>query len=199
MRSLHVSQGDPFLQQQITLRIHHIGCCRHMMYCRPSTCVMHQRPVSYWSTGLEPLIWGAIGVCVCVHRYLDWSTWPNYEVVEFQPRSDIDTVLDTVDSDYNLFHSPAPPVFAAFWIVLFSPPCYFPPSVEVVVVAPLCHNLSPNPLLSWKSAHLYISHNHHPPYSGACLCALRLVPASTVVSHVRSPSLCRPWTSPMPL
>ena len=39
------------------------------------------------------LIWA---IYVCVNRSLDCEVWPNYEVVEFQPRSVIVTVLESV-------------------------------------------------------------------------------------------------------
>ena len=62
----------------------------------------------------------------------------------------------------------------------------------VVLVAPLCHTLSPPPFLAHKAVHLDIAHTYHLPSSAICICALRCIPASAAVSWVRLPPLCRP-------
>ena len=81
-----------------------------------------------------------------------------------------------------MFYPPAPPVFATFWIVLFSSPCYRPPSLAVVVIVSLCHTISLTPFQSQNSVHLDVAHTRYPLASAARLCAPLRVPASTTVS-----------------
>ena len=47
-------------------------------------------------------------VCVFVNWSPDWEIWPNYEVVEFQPRSGIATVVDSV-AFIKVYYSLLPP------------------------------------------------------------------------------------------
>ena len=126
-------------------------------------------------------------LCMCVHWYLDWAIWPNYELADFHPQSGIATVLDTAASDHHLFYPPTPSVFAAFWIILFYHPSYRPPSVLVVVLSPLCHTLSPPHFPEQNAFCLYVSHTCHPPASIACIFALRCIPVSSDISCVCSP------------
>ena len=69
----------------------------------------------------------------CYHRSLDWAIWPNYEVVGFQPRSGIATVLELCRLALQLsLAPPAPPVSAAFWIVLISSSLLPPPISSIL-------------------------------------------------------------------
>ena len=54
-------------------------------------------------------------VCVCVcDRYPGFVIWLNYEVVGFQPRSKITTVLDSVA--YCSVFTPCPPCYYSPWL-----------------------------------------------------------------------------------
>ena len=130
-------------------------------------------------------------VNIFFHRSPDCVIWPNYDVVVFQPRSGISTVLESVDSDYNLFYPPALPALAAFW-VFFPSPCYRPPSVAVAAVAPLCHNRFPPPFHTWNAVHLDVYRTRHLPASAACICAPRPAPRACVCSAEVS------WICPPP-
>ena len=61
LRILWVCKSGIFLQGQRTLWIHYLGCCRCMRSWSTSTRVFHQWLVSYWSTGLAPWTWDAVG------------------------------------------------------------------------------------------------------------------------------------------
>ena len=50
-----------YFQNKRTLRLHNIGCCKHMRSCRPSTWVSNKLSVSFWSTGTLSWIWGTFG------------------------------------------------------------------------------------------------------------------------------------------
>ena len=128
-------------------------------------------------------------MCACVHRSTDWIIWLNYEVVEFQTWSGIDTVLDTVASDDNLLYTPPPPVFATFWIVYSilpdTAPHQYRKSLYHHSVTPAPHHLSCHKTFStWTSP---TPTTNHPPASAARLCVLRRVPGSDAVSCDRFP------------
>ena len=81
---LRVCQGAPFLQWKIKLRLHHLGCCRHMRSCRPSTWALHQWYVDFLFIGLSYCIWRAVVPLVPVFKHnllplhnLLWGGAPN--------------------------------------------------------------------------------------------------------------------------
>ena len=54
------------------------------------------------------------GTIFYFHRSPDWEIWPNYGVVECQPRSWIATVIDSISIITTIIAPPAPTVLAAF-------------------------------------------------------------------------------------
>ena len=118
---------------------------------------------------------------MCVHRSPDCTVFTNYEVVKFQPRSGIATVLDSVAS-ITTYSSPAHPTYLSRFLdsFIYLLPSTSPLSVSFFVVLPLshCNTCSPTPILTRYVFHLDFFHPYHPPASAACLCALRRVPAS---------------------
>ena len=76
-----------------------------------------------------------------------------------------------------------------FWINLFFPPFYRPPSESIHCRGPLyvCYNRYRTLLLMQSAAHLDISCTRHYLTSAVRLCAPRRVLASTTFSHGRLP------------
>ena len=138
----------------------------------------------------------------CFHRSPDWAIWQNYEVVEFQPRSGIATILDSVTS-ITTNYIPARPtclrLFMDHFIYLL--PSTTPPSVAFVFVSPLswCNTHAPPHLLAWYVVHLELAHHLHSPTSATSLSSPQHVPASDAMSCAHlSPIFC-PWPVPRSL
>ena len=102
--------------------------------------------------------------CVFVWTSLrDQSIWPIYEVVVFQASVGDCSIPRLYRFSYHFYSIPPPHLSSPLYGLFCFPLSYRPPSVAVVVIAPLIYTRSTPPFLVWNAVYLYVAHTHPPP------------------------------------